>query len=157
MSRQKIDWNSLLNLAELDLDPDYLRSLRLSDEIGFSLSLLTAKTRHDRKFLACDENGVLLVGNSWDGLVSVQTDELFVDAGAADSFTITVENKGVLLATQGYIVEATFVRVSSGSTETIYIAPNTMFWYPGSVYSVAVDDVPTDSGVSFYVGLTVFN
>ncbi len=157
MSRVKISWSSLLNLSELEFVPAPPLRLILSDDIAFSLAILTAATRHDRKMLRCDSNGALLVSEPWNGLVAVETDELMVNAGSADSFTATVANKGVLLATTGKITSAAFVKVSGGSSEVILIAPDSNFWYAGPVYSVTVDDVPAGAGYTFYVGVTTFN
>lgn len=153
----KISWNSLLNITELGLDSGPPSDMKLSNEIAWSLSILTAATRRDRKLLRCDENGVLLVSDPWNGLISVETDELIINAGAADSFVATTANKGVLLATQDYLIEVRFVRVSGGAEEVIYIAPGIMYWYPGPVYSVEVDDVPEGGTITTYVGITAFN
>lgn len=157
MAPIKITWTRLLNLTELEFVPDYPPSLRLSEELAFTLSILSAATRHDRKLLRCDDNGALLVSNPWNGLIAVQTDELYVNAGTPDSFIATVTNKGVLLATPAYVVKANFVRAAGGGAEVIYIAPNSLFWYPSSVYSVTIDDIPVGGGSSFYVGVTTFN
>ncbi len=157
MAPTRISWQSLLQLSELDFDPVPPARLKLSDEIAFTLSILTAATRHDRKLLRCDENGALLVSDPWNGLVSVETDELTISSGAPDSYTATVENKGVLVATSNYIVKGSFVKTSGGAAEVIYIAPYSNFWYPGVVYSVTCDDVPSGGSYSFYVGITAFN
>jgi len=157
MATSKLRWSNLLNLTELHFLPEHPEVLNLSDEIAFSLSLLTAATRHDRKMLRCDDNGVLLVGDPWNGLNPVQADELYVNAGAADSYIASVEHKGVLIATTGYLTEVKVVRVSGGATETIIIAPDTMFWFPHKVYSIEVDDVPDGGALSFYVGITAYN
>ncbi len=157
MASMKIRWNSLLNITELGLDGVPPATLNLSDDVAFTLSILTAATRRDRKLLRCDENGALLVSEPWNGLVPVETDELLIGNGAADSFVASVANKGVLVATQLYMVEVRFVRVSGGSEEVIYIAPDQMFWYPGPVYSVEVDDVPEGGTLEVTVGITAFN
>ncbi len=157
MAPIRITWNSLLNVTELNFVPGPPTSLQLSDEIVFSLSIMTAATRRDRKILRCDSNGVLLVGDPWNGLIAVENDDLVVSSGAADSFIASVENKGVLVATTAYITRTTFVRVSGGSSEVILIAPETNFWYTGPVYSVTVDDTPSGQNYSFFVGITAFN
>ncbi len=157
MAPIRISWNLLLNLTELGFDLGSLPELSLSNEIGFSLSILTAATRRDRKLLRCDNNGVLLVGDPWTGLISVETDELYVNAGTADSFTASVENKGVLIATPSYLVKASMIRTAGGTAEVVYIAPYQGFWFPGPVYSIEVDDVPAGATDSFYVGITAFN
>lgn len=157
MPTMKISWNSLLNISELDFDGTPPASLKLSDELSFTLSILTGATRHDRKLLRCDENGALLVSDPWNDLTVVESDELLISNGVADSFVASVANKGVLLATQLYMIEARFVRVSGGAEEIIYIAPDQMFWYPGPVYSVEVDDVPDGGLLEVAVGVTAFN
>lgn len=157
MSPIRVTWSQLLNLTELGFDSGSMPDLSLSNEIGFSLSILTAATRRDRKLLRCDNNGVLLVGDPWTGLISVETDELYVNAGSADSFTASVANKGVLIATPGYLVKVSVVGVSGGDAEVINIAPYQNFWFPGPVYSVEADDVPAGATDTFYVGITAFN
>ncbi len=157
MSPIRVTWSRLLNLSELELDTGSLPDLSLSNEIAFSLSILTAATRRDRKLLRCDDNGVLLVGDPWTGLISVETDVLYVNAGSADSFTASVANKGVLIATPTYVVQASIVRISGGAAEVVMISPHQNFWFPGPVYSVEVDDVPAGATDTFYVGITAFN
>lgn len=157
MPPTRITWSRLLDISGVGFEPQPPASLKLSDEIAFSLSILTGATRHDRKLLRCDENGSLLVGNPWDGLTVVENDELIITTGAADSFTATTENKGVLVSTINLLIEARFRRVASGITEIIYIAPNQMFWYPGLVYSVEVDDVPEGGNITTVVGITAYN
>lgn len=153
----KISWNSLLNITELGFDGALPATLNLSNDIAFSLSILTGATRRDRKLLRCDSNGALLVSDPWNGLTVVENDELIITTGTADSFVATTENKGVLITTVEVIIEVRFVRVSGGAEEIIYVAPDQMYWYPGPVYSVEVDDVPEGGATTTVVGLTAFN
>ncbi len=157
MAGIKINWTGLLNLTELDFEPTPPQLLQLSDEIALSLAILTAATGHDRKLVRCNELGALLTGNVWDNLAVVENDQLFINTGTPDSFTATVANKGVLLATVDVIIQASFVRISGGATEIIYIAANSFYFYPHTTYSVSVDGVPIAGNVTTYVGLSAFN
>lgn len=156
MAKAKIRWSSLLNLSELEFIPEPLKELNLSDEMILSLSIMTAATGHDRKIVRCNELGAMLVGNAWDNLEAVESDQLYINGGTPDSFVQSVTNNGVLLATVDVIIKATFVRISSGSSEDIYLAANSLYFYPHSTYSVTVDAVPTAGSISSYVGLTAF-
>lgn len=153
----RIKWSTLLNLTELEFLPEPPKVLKLSDEMITTLSWLTAATGHDRKLLRCTEQGALLVGNAWDNMASVETDELYPQSGSADTFTATLGNKGVLLAVGMFMIKATFTRVSGGDTEVIYVPAKTLLFYPHTTYSVQCNVVPDPNGSAGYVGITAFN
>jgi len=153
----KIKWSELLHITDLEFVPDEPKVLTLSDELVQSISWLTGATGHDRKLLRCNEVGAILVGNSWDNLVSVETDELYPESGSADSWTQTVVNKGVLVSTSTQIVKATFVRRSGGAGEVVYIPAETFYFYPHPTYSVTLNVVPDPTGTASYVGITAYN
>ncbi|KKM71585.1 hypothetical protein LCGC14_1429160 [marine sediment metagenome] len=157
MAAIKLKWSSLLRLTDLEFEPEAPKVLSVSDELIQSLSWLTGATLHDRRLLRCNELGALLVGNAWDNLSEVETDELNPADGVPDSYTATVENKGVLIATSTQIVKIDFVRVSGGDTETVYISPSSLYFYPHTIYSVTATVVPASGGTASYVGITTFN
>jgi len=157
MSEHRIKWNDLLFLSELEFIGDVPKALIVSDELQQVISFLTGATGHDRRLLRCDDNGALLVANAWSNLISVETDELYPDSELPDSFIATVENKGVLVASSTQLICASFVRVSGGSAEVIYIPPSYEYWYSHSIYSVTISVVPASGGTASYVGITAFN
>lgn len=157
MAAKRLKWNNLLHLTELDFEPDEPKVLMVSDELVMSISWLTGATKHDRKLLRCDENGALLIADAWSLLTVVENDELSVDGGSPDTFTATVENKGVLCATSTEIVKLSFRRISGGAQEHFYIPPETLYWYPKSVYDIVATAVPADTGGAGMIGITALN
>jgi len=153
----KLKWSSLLHLTELDFDPAPPRVLTISDELIQSLSWLTGATKHDRKLLRCDENGALLIAKAWSLLTSVETDELYPQSAAEDTYVSSVAHKGILVAASTQIVKVGFLPVLGGVVEWVYISPETLYWYPHSVYSIVVHVVPDPTGTASYVGITAFN
>jgi len=156
MAVKRLKWNSLLHLPDLQFEPEEPKQLTVTDELVMAISWLTAATKHDRKLLRCDENGALLIANAWSLLVVDENDELYPDADLPDDFITTKENKGVLVATSTQIVLLVFLRVVGGATESIYVPPETLYWYPKSVVKVTVVNVPSDGGEPSYVGITTF-
>lgn len=154
----KIKWSNLLNLSEIEFEPEVPKQLVITNEIAQSLSWLTGATRHDRKLLRCDNNGVLLVGDAWSNLTEVHSDAAYPETSSEDIITYTGENKGVLITTSTVIVKVTFkLYPTAEDVETIYLPPNWLYWFPYPVYTVTVYLVPPDSGTECYVGLTWFN
>lgn len=157
MPTYKIKWSNLLNLSEIDFEPETPKQLTISDEVVQSLSWLTGATEHDRKLLRCDNNGALLITNAWSNLVEVQTVELYPETSDPDSAICSYENKGVLIATSTVIVKIGFVRFAGADAEYIILPPNWLYWFPHPVYQVTATLVPADSGTPCYVGLTFYN
>lgn len=157
MAGVRLKWNSLLLMSELDFIPEAPKILNVSDELVQSLAWLTGATRHDRRLLRCDENGALLVADAWSLFSSVETDELYPASTSPDTYTATVINKGVLVATSDELIKAIFTRVNGGDTETIFISPSTLYWYPHTVYSIVIHTVPDPTGTASYIGITAFN
>lgn len=157
MAKTILKWSSLLNMTELEFIPEAPKILSVSDELVQSLSWLSGATAHDRKLLRCDENGALLVANPWSLLNSVETGELHPDDGTPDTVSCVCANKGILIASSSQPIKLTFVRVSGGSSEDVYIPPNTLYWYPHQTYSVTATVVPATGGTASYVGATAFN
>ena len=145
-----------MNLSDIEFVPGPPTELRLSDQITQTIAWLTAATRHDRRLLRCNNQGALLVGNSWDILAVVETDELYPQSASPDSFTKSVDNIGVLVTTSDEMVKAVFVRVSGGDSETIYISREAMYWYGHETYSVTLSVVPDPNGIANYCGITAF-
>lgn len=156
MAVKRIKWNSLLRYAELEFDPEPPKVLEVTDELVQSLSWLTAATRHDRRLLRCTEQGALLVADAWSGLNSVETNELYPQDGTPDDFTPTAEHSGVLISTSTQIVRIKFIRKSGEAGEYYYIPPNSYYWYPHKVYSIAANVVPASGGTASYVGVTCY-
>jgi len=157
MAVYKIKWSNLLNLAELEFLPEAPKQLSITDEVTQSISWLTACTLHDRKLLRCDENGVLLVGYPWNNLIEVETDELLPQSTVPDTFTATVPNKGVLVASSTQLVKLSFVRFAGGDIEDVYIPSNNLYWFGHQVYTVTVTTVPATGGSTSRVAVTAFN
>lgn len=157
MAAVKLKWNQLLKLTELEFIPEPPKVLKVSDELLQAISWLTAATGHDRRLLRCNEQGALLVGNAWDLLAVVESDELYPVSGGADTFTATKANKGVLIATDQRIAKLTITRVSGGDTEVVYLPPFCLYWYPHIVYSIVAAVVPDPGGTAMYVGITAYN
>jgi len=157
MATKRLKWSSLLHLTELEFEPDEPKQLDVSDELVMSISWLTGCTKHDRKLLRCDENGALLIADAWSLLTAVEDDELYPQSEAVDTFTATVENKGVLIATSTQLVKMAFRRVLGGAQEFVYVPREALYWYPKSVYSVVAKVVPDPNGTASYVGITAFN
>jgi len=157
MAAIQIRWSSLFNLADIEFIPSAPHELKISDEINQSIAWLTGVTRHDRRLLRCNEQGGLLVGNSWDNLSEVETDELIAATDTPDSFVASEPNQGILVTTSDEMIKASFVKVSGVAAEVIYLAAETMYWYPHSTYSVTVYNVPADGGTDSYIGISTFN
>ncbi len=153
----KIKWSSLLHLTELEFIPQAPSVLSVSDELTQSISWLTGATGHDRRLIRCNELGAMLTGNSWDNLTSVEATELYPESASAKTYTATVVNKGVLIATSTQLVKVDFYRVDSGDYETIFIPPNWLYFYPHKIFKVVVYTVPYAGGTASYVGVTAFN
>ena len=153
----KLKWSSLLHLTELDFVPEAPKVLKVSDELLQSLSWLTGATGHDRKLIRCNNVGAILVGNAWDNLTEVVTDELYPESAATDTFSTLLENKGVLISTSTQLIKCTIRRVAGGEIETIYVPPWFWYFYPHKVYSVTAAVVPDPEGTASYVGITAFN
>lgn len=156
MGAIQIKWSSFLNLTDVEFDPAPPKRLTLADEVTQTIAWLTAVTPHDRRLLRCDNNGALLVAQPWSNLSVVQNDELYPGPGDPDTYTATKDNKGLLVATSTEIVYAIFSRVMGGEMESIYIPPNTLYWYPHSTYSVTLNTVPLATGTASYVGISAF-
>lgn len=157
MTSARIKWNSLLNLTDIEIVPEPLKTLNISDELIQALSWLTAATNHDRKLVRCTEQGAILIGNAWDLLQSVETDELYAESDSPDTFTATVANKGVLISVGAYLVKVTVVRKSGGDEESFYLPADSMYFFPNTVYTVTVTCVPPTGGDATYVGITAYN
>lgn len=154
MSPVQIKWSSLLKLTDLEFEPDAPKVLNLSDELLQSISWLTGATMHDRKLLRCDNNGVLLTGNAWSLLNTVETEELYPTDGTPDTVIATSLNKGVLVASSTQLVKISFVRKSGLDAEDYYVPPEWLFWWPNPTYSVTATVVPASGGTASYVGIT---
>lgn len=157
MAAYKIKWSSLLHLTDLEFIPEAPKQLTISDELIQAISWLTAATKHDRKLLRCDENGALLIADAWSLLDSVETDELYPQSASEDTYTASAAHKGVLVSSSTQIIYVGFLQVSGGTVEWIYVSPNTLYWYPHSVYSIVVHVVPDPNGTASYVGITAYN
>lgn len=151
----KLKWTSLLRMPELEWLPGEPAELPVAAEIVQTLSWLTGATKHDRRFIRCDENGALLIAAPWANLSVVATDELAPDTNTPDGTGELVANHGVLVATSTMIVKVSFVRVSGGDAEDFYVPPGEFLFYPYPTYSVTATVVPSDTGVLSYVGVTV--
>lgn len=156
MAVKKLKWNNLLHLTELQFEPEEPKQLAVSDELVMSISWLTGCTKHDRKLIRCDENGALLIADAWSLLTVVYNEELYPDTDTPYTSASLAENKGVLCATSTAIVKLSFQRVSGGALESVYVPPNTLYWYPHGVYRVTATLVPADSADPTYVGITTF-
>lgn len=157
MSRVAIQWNNLLNLIDLEFVSTPPSNLIIGNELIQSLSWLTGATNHDRRFLRCNDQGALLVTDAWSLLTEVETDELYPQANTPDSFTKSVDNKGVLVTTSVAIAKITFVRISGGAAEDIYVPAHQWYWFGHPVYSITATVVPAAAGTESYVGITAFN
>ena len=153
----RLKWSNLLRLSELDFIPDAPKILMVSDELLQTISWLTAATKHDRRLLRCDENGALLVTDAWALLTSVETDELYPEPNAPDTYLAVVDNKGVLLATSTEIVLVDFYREDTADYERMYIPPAYHYFYPHKTFKVIIATVPYATGTASYVGVTAFN
>jgi len=156
MGVKRIKWNSLLRYAELEFDPEPPKTLEVTDELGQSLSWLTAATRQDRRLLRCTEQGALLVADAWIGLNSCQTAELYPQDGTPDTVVATTEHLGVLISTSTQLVKISFVRKSGEDAEDYYVPPDSYYWYPHSVYSVTATVVPVSGGTATYLGVVCY-
>ena len=157
MPAYKLKWNSLLHLTELDFIPEAPKVLVVSDELVQSLSWLTGATSHDRRLIRCNELGAILIGNAWDNLAEVETDELYPTDGVPDTYTVTETNKGLLVASSTELVKLSFRRTGLLSDEHIYVSPNTLYFYPHSCIRLIATVVPASGGTASYVGVTTFN
>jgi len=153
----KIKWSNNLNLAELEFIPAPPAVLTVPDEVLQVISWMTAFTGHDRRLLRCDNNGALLTNDPWSGLNEVETAELNPTTGTPALVACTCPNKGVLIATSTQIVKIEFVRISGGASESIYLPPSWLYFFPNPVYSVTATVVPAATGTASYVGLTAYN
>lgn len=156
MATRQIKWSSLFNLPELDFIPDRPQVLEVSDELLQTISWLTGVTRHDRRLLRCTEQGALLIGNAWDLLESIATDELIPDDSFVDSYTNIPTNQGILVSTGDQIIKASFVRYKDEDAQDVYIPAYTLYFWPYPTYSVSAGTVPFSPSSASYVGITVF-
>lgn len=156
MGVHKLQWSNLFRLTELTFIPDEPKQLTVNDEITMSISWLTAATKHDRKLLRCNEQGALLVAEPWSLLTSVELEALYPAPAASETFTVTKENNGVLIATSTQIVRVGFKRIIDGDYEYVYLPNGALYWFPNPVYQVFADTVPTGFGVASFVGVTTF-
>jgi len=157
MAAYKIKWSNLLYLAELEFIPERPAQLIITDEIIQSISWLTAASKHDRKLLRCDDNGVLLVGNAWDNLSSVESAELTVINGTPGTITCTVPNKGVLISTSTQPVKITYRRFGTVVDEDVYLPPGWLYWIAGHVCTVTATYISAPGSDTSIVGVTAFN
>jgi len=157
MPAVKLKWSSLLNISDLEFVPEPPKVLSVSDELLQTISWLTGVTGHDRRLLRCDENGAILTNNGWSNLIEVESAELYPQPDSPDSAVCVCANKGVLVATSTEIIKASFVRVSGGAVEVVYIPPAWLYWYPHPSYSITATVVPASTGTASYVGVTAFN
>ena len=157
MAAYKLKWSSLLHLTELDFIPEAPKVLSVSDELLQSISWLTGATKHDRKLIRCNELGAVLVGNAWDNLTSVETDELIPASDSPDTYTATKANRGVLIATSTQMVMADFYQVGDSVYERFYLPPYCLYFYPYKIVKVIVATVPFTGGTTSYVGVTALN
>ncbi|NVM23981.1 MAG: hypothetical protein HWN68_19655 [Desulfobacterales bacterium] len=153
----KIKWSELLHITDLEFEPEAPKVLVLTDELVQSISWLTGATRHDRKLLRCNEVGAILVGNSWDNLVSVETDELHPEPNVPDTYQATKVNKGLLVSTSTQIILIDFYRRDNAEYDRVYIPPGSLYFYSHTIFKVIVATVPYDTGTASYVGVTAFN
>lgn len=154
MAVRKIKWSSLLRCSELEFEPEPPIELEVEDKLIQTLAWLTGATRQDRRLLRCTEDGALLVTNAWDGLNSVETDELYPQDGTPDVYTAAVEHKAILIATSMQIVKLSIVRKSGETALHYYVPPNQFFFYPFPVYTITATVVPASGGTANYVGIT---
>ncbi len=157
MPSYKIKWSNLLFLTELDFIPERPAQLTITDEIVQSISWLTGATGHDRKLLRCSDDGILLTDNAWANLIEVETGGLFAVDSLPETFTASVPNKGVLVATSTKTVKVTFVRFSGGDDEVVYLPPSWLYWFGHPVYTVKVEYIAAPGGETSHVGISVFN
>ena len=153
----RIKWSSLLNLTELEFEPEPPKQLSVSDELIQSLSWLTAATKHDRKFLRCDENGALLTTDAWALLNAVDEDELYPESASPKTSKTFATNKGVLIATSSVIIMIDFYQIADTVKERIYLPANCLYFYPHKTAKVIIATVPYTGGEASYVGVTAFN
>ena len=157
MAKTRIKWSSLLHLSELEFTPEAPKVLSVSDELLQSLSWLTGATNHDRRLIRCNELGAVLIGNAWDNLTSVETDELHPESDTPDTYTATEVNKGVLIASSTQIIKVDFYQADSAAYDRIYIPPNWLYFYPYKVFKAIAYVVPATGGTASYIGVTAFN
>ena len=157
MANYKIKWSNLLYLTELDFIPDRPKQLTITDEIIQSISWLTGATRHDRKLLRCDDNGILLIGDPWSNLTEVETAALYPADGVPDVANLTAANKGVLIATSTQPVKITFQLTGNGLEEDVYLPPNWLYWYGHYTGTITATYVTAPTGATSFVGVTAFN
>lgn len=148
MAAKRLKWTNLLHLTELQFEPDEPKQLTVSDELIMTISWLTAATKHDRKLLRCDDNGALLTTNPWSLLVAVENNVLNFSYQSPDTYTRTLENKGVLCAVGDKLTKLDFVRVEDGAAETFYIPANWLYFYPHPTYSVTAEVIAGVAGAS---------
>lgn len=152
----KLKWSNLLKLTELEFIPDFPAQLVISDEVLQTISWLTGTTGFDRRLIRCTQQGALLTAKPWSIMKVVQATEVYPEPDTPKTTTNIAVNNGILIASSTAIITAEFARVSGGSTETVYIPPNSYYWYPFSCYSVIITLVPADSLTASYVGLTAY-
>ena len=157
MAVVKLLWSNLLKLTELEFKPDFPATLNISDEVLQTISWLTGTTGYDRRLLRCTPQGALLVAKPWSIMHVVANVELYPETSAPFTAAALAANKGVLIASSAVIVKISFRRVSGGPLSSVYVPPNSYYWYPYSCYDVIATLVPADSNTASYVGLTTFD
>ncbi|GAH29223.1 unnamed protein product, partial [marine sediment metagenome] len=132
----KIKWSSLLNLTELDFEPQPPKVLKVSDELLQAISWLTGATGHDRKLLRCTEQGALLVADPWSLLSAVEPKDITSDPAGDNDFEPEKVHKGILIATGLHPVKIDVYNSLEVVIETFYLPPAWLYWYPHPVYAV---------------------
>jgi len=152
----KLRFTPLFNIADLEFVGPMPAEIRVSDEIVQALSWLTGFTGHDRRLLRCDNHGALLIAPGWSNLNSVENDELYPQSAAPDTFTATLANKGVLIATSTQLVKVSLYRAAGISADVLYLPANYLYWFPNPVKIVIAATVPDPDGTASYVGITTY-
>ena len=157
MTIYQLKWSSLLQITELEFEPEAPKVLKIDDKLLQAISWLTACTRHDRKLLRCDENGALLFTDAWNGFESVEAVEREPEANQPAPYSPTVEHKGILVGTSDLLVKLSFTKTGSSVAEHTFVPAASFYWFPHSCSSVVVTLVPADLADSCIVGLTAYN
>lgn len=156
MARTKLKWSSLLRLTELDFRPDFPTELSVLDEVSAVISWLTGCTNQDRRLLRCTPQGALLIGNAWDLLSFVESFEKYPGPDDPQEAYATKDNIGVLISTSTQLVRIRIKRTILSLYEDIYLAANTMYFFPYSTFMVFIAAVPEATGTASYVGITFY-
>ncbi len=157
MGNTMLKWSHLFNMPEIDFEGSFPMRVSVEDNIQITLAWLTGAGRDSRKLLRCDALGSLLSSDPWNGFNPVEKEEFGVTNDNTVIKTFTEPNVGILVSSGANLVSVGFIRIAGGASEGVYVPAYSYYWFPHSVYQVAMAPVPIATGGAATHGATGYN